>query len=278
MKRIFLVIMVILGLVGCGSKKESTEDATTVTIVMKDFTPSNPRAVKFKTEIEKEMAAEGTTVHINLVEIPQGSYGEKLNLMIMSGEIPDIIYFQGGDEVMAQQGLLEDLRPFIAKSSIVQGAMEEYQKERVENYPYLLWVHPVRKKVPAIRKSWLDEYGKIPVTVDDFYDMFKYFHDTKGAYGVSDTGDTKRLDGLFNPAFGITSQWMKDDQGNYVYSKITKQEKTKLAFYRKLYAGGLLDPEYITTKWNTLEDKFYTKKTAMIAGYSGRVMDIYDSN
>ena len=31
--------------------------------------------------------------------------------MLLSGDIPDLIYFQGGDQKMAEQGILEDLTP-----------------------------------------------------------------------------------------------------------------------------------------------------------------------
>ena len=278
MKKIFLLIMVVFGLVGCGEEKEVTtakNETPTIRIVMQDFTPSNPTAVKFRDKLVEGLAKDGVNVNIELVEIPQGSYGEKLNLMIMSGNIPDLMYFEGGDEKMVEQGILENLTPYIKKSERIQDALEPFHKARLANFPYLLWINPMKSKVPMIRKSWLEEYGKTPVTANDYYDMFKYFHDKKGGYGVSATGNTERMDDMFNFAFGITSNWMKDTNGKYVYSKITENEKNKLAFYKKMYANKLIDPEYITTKWNTLEDKFYTQKTAIIVGSSGRVTDIY---
>ena len=281
MKKIFVFLM--LGLIFSCTKsedkktvsKETVKDVPTIRLVMKDLNPSDEKSMKVIKSIEKGMAEQGNPVHIELVELPQGNYAEKLTLMIVGGDIPDLIYFQGGDKKIADQGVLEDLTPYIEKSSIIQSAMEPYNKARMKNYPYLIWLNPIVKKIPAIRKSWLDEYGKTPVTIEDYYDMFKYFHDKKGVYGLSATGDTARLDSVFNFAFGIKSTWIKAEDGSFVYSKTTEGEKNKLEFYKKLYAEGLLDPEYITTKWNTLEDKFYNQKTAVIIGSSGRVMDIY---
>ncbi|RKX92849.1 MAG: sugar ABC transporter substrate-binding protein, partial [Spirochaetes bacterium] len=64
---------------------------------------------------------------------------------------------------------------------------------------------------------------------------------------------------------------------SYVYKKVSDAEKEKLAFYQKLYKEGLFDKDYITTKWDTMEDKLYTNKVALVFGTSGVVCDIYDT-
>jgi len=55
-------------------------------------------------------------VDIEVLKTPAGTYAEKIGLMVMSGDIPDLIYFQGGDEKLVQQGVLEDLTPYVNKS------------------------------------------------------------------------------------------------------------------------------------------------------------------
>lgn len=40
--------------------------------------------------------------------------------MLLGGDIPDLIYFQGGDEQMAEQNLLEDLTPYIENSAYIK--------------------------------------------------------------------------------------------------------------------------------------------------------------
>jgi len=40
------------------------------------------------------MAAAGTPVKIELVKVPAGNYAERSAYMIMSGDIPDLIYFK----------------------------------------------------------------------------------------------------------------------------------------------------------------------------------------
>jgi putative aldouronate transport system substrate-binding protein len=57
---------------------------------------------------------------------------------------------------------------------------------------------------------------------------------------------------------------------------VTHNEKEKLLFYRKLMEEHILDPNYGTTKWDTMEEKLYNGKVGMIIGSSGKVIDIYN--
>jgi putative aldouronate transport system substrate-binding protein len=117
----------------------------------------------------------------------------------------------------------------------------------------------------------------MPVTVDDYYELFtavKANH--PDAFVMTDTGNTARMDYTFNHAFGLTTTWVKEG-GSYVYNKVSQGSRDKLAFYQKLYAEGLLDAEYVTTKWDTMEDKLYTNKVALVYGTAGIVLDIYSN-
>lgn len=283
MKRIcvsLLVVMLSAIPLFAGGNQESSDVAADgvikLRLVGKDNSPTEQINVDHINRIEKAIyEKEGLKLDIELVRVPEGSYAEKLNLMIMSGDIPDIIYFQGNDQAIANQGILEDLRPWIATSEIMQKAMLDFNKKRIESYPYLLWLAPPRIRVPMVRSDWYEAYGKDVESLDDYYNMLVFFTE-QGGIGLTDTGNTDRIDYVFNRAFGITSTWMKQENG-WVYSRVTDEEKAKLAFYRKLYAEGILDPEYITTKWDTMEDKLYTGQVGMIASSAGTVVDIYES-
>ena len=291
MKRIVLFMLVglvlLIPLFASGTQEPATtgKQAVTLRIAAKDFTTDDPNNVTLLNEIQKAYSAKaGQQVDLQLVNVPSASYAQKLNLMLMSGDIPDIIYFQGGDEQISSQGMLVDLRPYIDKSPTMQKAMLWYNKKRIENYPYLLWLAPPRIQVPLMRSDWFQKIGaKMPVTLDDYYQILKSFADTNFAnsktphYGITDTGNTARMDSMFDSAFGLTTTWTKDASGNWVYGRVTQNEKDELAFYHKLYAEHILDPDYITTKWDTMEDKLYTGKVGMVVGTAGTVVDIYES-
>jgi putative aldouronate transport system substrate-binding protein len=163
--------------------------------------------------------------------------------------------------------------------------MTDVNRKRMENYPYLIWLAPSRIQIPAMRKDWaaqLDSYEKLIAdpTVDNYYNLFKEMKD-KGLVEYAMTTDggsgdsTVRLDSIFNQAFGVTGTIVKED-GKWIFSKESQAEKNKLEFYAKLYKDGLLDPEYLTDTWDTMEQKFYEGKTGIIAGTLSSTQ-IYDN-
>ena len=287
-KFLLIIVSSLLLLNGCSKKQsEKTEDGRTIiSFVCKDLTPSDPDSVKFVKAIEKGLAKKGVNVKIELIEMPSSGYTSKLTLMLISGRVPDIIYFQGGgDKIMAEQNLLLDLLPDVNKSKIFQERMPIYNRKRLENFPYLLRVSHPSSKVAVMRSDWLDKLEmKPPVTLDDYYQLMKKISETdltgkgKGyTYGIGLTENTERIDFIFDKAFGITSTWMKNKENNFVFSKVTEFEKNKLAFYQKLFKEKILDNEYITTKWDTYEDKFYNGKIGIAMATNGKVVDIYET-
>ena len=288
-KRIFiLMIFVVLFIFGCNKKQPVvTEDGRTIiTFVSKDLNPSDPDSVKYIEAIEEGLAKQGVHIKIQLVEMPSSGYTSKLTLMLISGKVPDIIYFQGGgDTVMGEQGLLVDLLPLVNESEIFQERMPIHNRKRLENFPYLLRVSQPSSKVPVMRSDWLDELDlDPPETVEEYYHLMKKISESDldgngrlDTYGIGTTENTERLDFIFDKAFGITSTWILDEEGNYVYSRVTEFEKNKLAFYRKLFEEKILDNEYITTKWDSYEDKFYNGKMGIAMATNGTVVDIYEN-
>ena len=257
---------------------------TTLRLVSKDLLTTNPDDVKEIEAIEAALKAQGTDVDIQIIDLPGASYADALGVMLLSGDIPDIMYFQGGDQKMAEQGILEDLNPWIEKSAHIKDALWPHNVERLANYPYLLYVYPPRAPQPVIRQDWLDQLGiEPPDTVEEYEAMFQAIHDgdldgdgTPGnTLGLTGYGNTNELDSIFNQAFGVTGTWMKDANGAWVNSRITDAEKAKLEFYARLASKDLFDKEYVTNTFDVKEDKFYTGKAGVIFGSSPEVIDIY---
>lgn len=254
----------------------------TVKVMIKDVFPDEDDVKLLRDAIVEKMAAHGQYVDLQFEDPPAGSYGEAVPIAMMNGDVDaDLVYFQGGDLALSQQGLLEDLTPYVEHSVFVKSIMTEVNKERMENYPYLIWLAPSRIPIPAMRKDWaekLDSYDALIAdpTVDNYYALFKEMMD-KGMvdYVMTADGSTDRLDSIFNQAFGVTGTIVKEN-GKWIFSKESQAEKDKLAFYAKLYKDGLLDPQYLTDTWDTMEQKFYEGKTGIIAGTLPSVQ-IYDN-
>lgn len=287
---LWLMALLVIGfLAGCSEEakepeKETTEDGKTVIkVAFKDEGPSNPVAVQYYEKLAEDLKkAKALDVQFELVEVAQGDYAEKLSLLLNSGEIPDLIYFQGGDEQIANQDLLEDLRPYIEKSEHLKNALQPHNVSRLENYPYLLWVKPIDYKVPVVRKDWLNEMSTADAlladpTVENYKAFFKELVESgKVDYATTVAGDITELNFIFDMAFGINKTWLESDNG-YVFKKVSEQEKEKLAFYRELFEEGLLDSQYLTKQWDTKEDAFYNGEAGVIVGTNGKVVDFYNS-
>lgn len=266
-----------------GAVAPSLAEPVKIRVVSKDFVPTNPDDVKHVERIEAALRAQGTDIDIEMVELPSSGYADKLGVMLLSGDIPDLIYFQGGDAKMAEQGILEDMNPLIAQTTYLKDSLWPHNVERLKNYPFLLYVYPVRGPQPVIRKDWLEKTGlPAPQTVEDYVALFKAIKDgdldgngVADTYGVTTAENTNELDSIFNMAYGVNASWMKNEAGEWVRSRVTPQEKDKIAFYASLREQGLYDPEFITTKFDLKEDKFYTGKVGVIFGSSGEVIDIY---
>lgn len=296
------VLMVITLFTGCSPKPEAAAPAAPaetapadaskigtkeapvkVTYLCKDVVPTEENVQKLVAAIEEGMAAEGNYVDIEVLEAPAGKYADVVPIAFRTGQIsPDLIYFQGGDLPIAQEGMLEDLTPYINNSTNVKAIMQSHNVEAVKNYPYLLWLAPARVQIPVMRSDWFNslESSKALLenpTPDNYYAMFKEMKDKKLCeYPITTDGTILKLDSVFNHAFGVTGTILKVD-GKYVYSKATQFEKDKLAFYAKLYKDGLLDKEYVTKQWDTMEQAFYEGKAGFVSGTAGDVVNVYNN-
>ncbi|MEI3854575.1 MULTISPECIES: extracellular solute-binding protein [unclassified Ensifer] len=258
-------------------------DPVTIRVVSKDLTTSNPDDVKLMKAYEEALKAKGTDIHIQVIDLPSSGYADKLSAMLLSGDIPDLIYFQGGDAKMAEQGVLEDWNNWLPKTTYLKEALFPHNVERLKNYPYLLYIYPPRMPQPVIRTDWLEKSGvAAPKTTDDYVTLFKAIKDgdldgngKADSYGVTTADNTQELDAIFNQAFGVTGTWLKNDAGEWIHARVSAAEKAKIAFYASLREQGLYDPEFITTKWDVKEDKFYSGRAGVIFGSSAEVIDIY---
>ncbi len=264
------------------SQPASGGDPVTIKLVAKDW-EGDPTTQRLLAAIEEGMKAEGKNIKLELVPVQSGTYSEKLGLLLQSGTIPDLIYFQGGDYQFAiTQKILEDLTPYVENSTNLKASLTPYNLERLKNYPYLVWPSPTQTAVPVVRKDFFDKTtsGKTLLenpTIDNYYAFFKELKEKTGAkYAYTVPGALDEIDTTFNQAFGVTATWVKGADGKYVNSVTTPENKAKLEFYAKLYKEGLLDPEWLTKKWDTKEKAFYDGESAVIAGRQGKVLDLYE--
>ena len=261
----------------------SADAPVTVKIVCKDVFPDEEDVKALCAAINEKMAATGQYVDVQFVEPPASGYASAMPLAVMNGEVDaDIIYFQGGDKPLADQGLLEDLTPYLAGSTHIPTLMDETNVAKMESYPYILWLAPPRVSTPVGRTDWLEGVSSYEALVadptpDNYITFFKELKEVNGAkYAFTMYADLQKLDAFFNHAFGVTGTVLEEN-GEWIFSKASQAEKAKLEFYAKLYAEGLLDPDFLTLTWDVVEQRFYDGAAAIIAGTAGGVVQVYDN-
>lgn len=287
MKKLVAVLLCCLmfsGAVALADGIGTAQSPITVNWMNKDVTSEDADAALVLEAIEKGMAAQGNYVDLVLLNPPAGKYVEVAPLAFRTGEInPDILFFQGNtDGPVVAENLLENLTPYVEGSTYVKALMGEHNKARLASQPYLLWLAPAKYSAPVIRADFLAKATSAHAfladpTPDNYYKLLKELIDNDTVkFGMTVDGGLARLDSIFNHAFGVTSTIM-NVEGQWVYSMVTPQEKNKLAFYAKLYADGILDPDYITKAWDTMEQAFYDGDAALIAGTAGDVIQVYNT-
>lgn len=292
---LLLCVVLLVNLTACGGSAQSAQSNTpgngqigsadapvTVKIVVKDVFPDDENTQRLAQAINKQMAARGQYVDVQFIEPPASSYGTSMPLAVMNGEVEaDLIYLQGGDKNLADQGLLTDLTPYLESCTYIKQLMDNSNVAKMASYPYLLWLAPPRVSTPVVRTDWLEGVSSYETlianpTPENYTAFFKELKEVNGAdYAFTMYGDLQKLDAFFNHAFGVTGTVVKED-GNWIFSKASRAEKEKLAFYAQLYAEGLLDPDFLTLTWDVAEQRFYEGEAAVLAGTAGGVIQVYD--
>lgn len=259
-------------------------EKVTLRMVMKDVSPEDPVYQEWLKQFNAGLDEAGIGAQLELVSLQSGTYSENLALLLNSGDIPDIIYFQGGDEEFGlNQKILTDLTPLIENTTYIKGMIESrpYIQTRLKNYPYLLYLSVLSTKVPVIRTDVLE---KCPIssefladpTVENYHQLMKETIDQGYLAAYTTAGDLTEINNVFDQAFGLTTTWVKEGD-SYVYGRVSEGSLEELKFYAELFKEGLLDNEYTSNNWESKESKFYSNGAAIVSGTQGDVIDSYNT-
>ncbi len=222
--------------------------------------------------------------------VPSDSFGDKLNLSIASGDIPDVmivdpIQFQQ----LAEADAIEDLTPYIeqyanadlmenwnqtggvalAAATIDGKVMGIPNVQPQADAPIMVWV----------RQDWLDKLGlEGPETLDDVEAIARAFMeqdpdgngaaDTVGLTGtmnpVAVPSNLHGFDTIFNVHGAFPEIFFRNDAGEIVYGSVQPETKEALARLAALYQDGVIDPEFAT--------KNTDKSNEIVVGGKGGIM------
>lgn len=275
---------------GCGSTKESestkengssqtvsqsTADAKKepVTITWMVIDVGGPAPLKNDLSVIKELSKR-TNVIIDFQLVPATNYNDKYNLVVSSGDMPDLIY---NDVANLNKGGLDGA--FVAIDDIISKDAPNYKKfiESDPNYPRMMkasngkmyafvkWTFLNTTCANFIRRDWLTNVGisKVPETLDEMEAALIAFRDNDpnknsekdeipysnrdGYNGILSTfGDPFEI--AFNLPFTV-------DKDKLVFSWIDQRYKEGLQYLNKLYKDGLVDREFMPPDGKIYEAK-----------------------
>lgn len=218
-----------------------------------------------------------TGVKMEYIHPAIGQEGEQFNLLLASGDMPDIVEYNwygipGGPEKALEDGYIQKLNPLLEQYA---PNLTGYLKENPEidrmvktdsgNYyvfPFLRGDEKLNISVgPIIRKDWLDELGlENPETVDDWYSMLVKFRDVKGASAPLALGKSSIDKGFLVGAYGVSTKFYVDG-GQVLYGPIQPAYKEFLTTLKTWYTEGLIDKNFAMLASNTVSSNMLNGKS-----------------
>ncbi len=206
--------------------------------------------------------------------VSQNSSSEDFLLMLVSGNLPDIISnnfastYKGGAAGAIDEGYIIDLNEYAEYMPNYLAFLEENQaiKEHVTTDDGRIWCFasiedpgvPMTSGI-TVRKDVLDDLGlAIPTTVADFYNCLKTVKEKTDMIPFSselrwmwNTGNTASIANGFDTAFG----WYSLDGKKVQFGFVTDNFKAWLQEMNKWWNEGLIDPDFATVKKGDVRGK-----------------------
>ncbi|MDR3191535.1 MAG: extracellular solute-binding protein [Treponema sp.] len=209
-----------------------------------------------------------TNVHINFIHPAQGQVTEQFNLMIASGEYPDLVAgagaYPGGIDKAIEDGVYFQLNDLIERYAPNYGGIRRQNpqaaRETVSDSGKIGAFYPLLRQEnlawhgPSMRKDWLDETGlPVPETIDDWDRVLRAVKKNHpdavplifGVVGPQVTFKDSGIEGfgLFLSAWNLGPDYYRE--GNTIkYGPIQNNFKNYLALMNRWYKDGLIDKDF----------------------------------
>jgi len=212
-------------------------------------------------------------VELETISAPWTDWPNKLNMILASGNLPDIFITYGpGDadvyEKLVNDNMLLPLSPYLDKYPNIKKRLAGLERQKINNDFYALPVQLTIDHSFFIRQDWLDECNlTLPETVDDLYQIAVAFREKYKIYPI--TSSPPHTSGFFwlNPIFfafnGGWEVWIKE-QDQYIPCWISAGNKQALQYINRLYKEKLIDPEFFSNSDNDKVEKFINSKAGII--------------
>ncbi|MDQ0920935.1 extracellular solute-binding protein [Paenibacillus sp. V4I5] len=232
---------------------------------------------------------EKLNVNLKLSWIPSAQISEKLNALLASRDLPDVLFIEDFNSTPAflnaiDQGAFWELTDYVKNyPNLAKYPENVYKNASLKGKLYSLpRVRPLDgHESLLIRKDWLDKLGlQPPKTMDELYNVLEAFAkkdpdgngtaDTYGAVFPGSPGPSSYLLSLF----GTGTKW-KEENGGLTPYWWTPQAKEALINWNKVYKTGGILPDFPVLKTAQIKDMLVQGKAGLAIA---NVVDAYKYN
>lgn len=264
----FAAIVCVLALVAGMGVNAVAEPLTTEPVTLRWFFPTNAAWTTLVTDFNEltffQEMERITGVHIEWMLAPVGQEKEQFNLMINSGDLPDLIthdsslytYPGGGDKAIEDGAYLrlnELIEQYAPNYSTLINSTDAFRSETKTDEGNIWAFSMVESERQGawsglvVRQDWLDQLGmETPVTYDDWHEMLTRFKNELGAETpLLLPANLIPADDSLIAGFGIGQRFYQVD-GTVKYGPLEDAYRDFIATMRQWYEEGLIDPEFTT--------------------------------
>lgn len=230
---------------------------------------------------------------------PSTSYTESLQMMLASGEYPELVLFPNHTDTMfvdaCRDGVILPLNDFLDDTpnlmkysyDVSWKTLQILGDGKIFGVPR---TSIARADGYMLRKDWLDKLGITydetkPMTLEKFVEIARAFtFDDPDGNNINDTygigaccDDAGNITPLFGWAFGLIG-WHEYD-GEYMdlmYSRTHDNYKRALQFSADMWKEGLVDPDWPTVKSDIKIERFIKGVTGSYGEFAGWITEKQD--
>ena len=246
----------------------------------------------YKDNLVYKTIMEESNFTIEFIHPSIGQETTAFNLLMMSGELPDIIEYswgsyEGGAQKALDDGIiipLNDLLPeFAPDAYALMTKSDDIRKQCTTDagtfYAFFGIVNSTCipdgmlddriQSGPILRKDWMDELGlESPVTIEDWHEVLTAFKEEKGAEAPLCTMGIDDAFKAFAGAYKVGISYYMD--GNDVkFGPVEDGYRDFLYLMKTWYDEGLLDPDFSSNDSSTRESNILNNHTGAYVAPAG---------
>ncbi|MFD0717363.1 hypothetical protein [Paenibacillus sp. GCM10027626] len=214
--------------------------------------------------------------------LPGENWKDKLNLLISSGQIPDIIGFPDRASAIQyyEKGLIGELDELLGDESDFIGAFDASRWESMKYKGNTIGTPGVEAVGGIngwwINNDWLKKLNlQVPTNSDELLNVMKAFtFDDPDGNGKDDTYGfigTLSKDGVMGIGFsqvfwmfGVQPNYVDVEDGKVVVHNVDPRMKDALAYIASMVKAGVVDPDWVSTTDASLADKMVKGKVGLL--------------